>query len=46
LEDYGLPELDTNGNRNLFHPEAWPFLPRSESGMAKGDREWRVKPRD
>ena len=28
LEDHGLPELDTNGNRNLFHPEAWPFLPR------------------
>lgn len=28
LKDYGLQELDANGNRNLFHPEAWPFLPR------------------
>jgi hypothetical protein len=28
LEDYGLNELDANGNRTLFHPDAWPFLPR------------------
>jgi len=28
LEDYGLRELDANRNRNLFHPDAWPFLPR------------------
>jgi hypothetical protein len=28
LEDYGLPELDDNGDRTLFHPDAWPFLPR------------------
>jgi uncharacterized protein len=28
LEDYGLKELDANGNRNLFHPDAWPFLAR------------------
>ena len=28
LEDYGLQELDVDGNRNLFHPDAWPFLPR------------------
>lgn len=27
LEDYGLPELDEHGDRNLFHPEAWPLLP-------------------
>jgi hypothetical protein len=27
LADYGLRELDAAGNRNLFHPEAWPFLP-------------------
>jgi hypothetical protein len=27
LEDYGLRELDAHGNRNLFHPDAWPFLP-------------------
>jgi len=26
LEDYGLKELDANRNRNLFHPDAWPFL--------------------
>ena len=26
LEDYGLKELDADGNRNLFHPDAWPFL--------------------
>jgi len=26
LEDYGLSELDADGNRNLFHPDAWPFL--------------------
>jgi hypothetical protein len=28
LEDYGLRELDAHGNRNLFHPDAWPSLPR------------------
>jgi hypothetical protein len=28
LEDYGLRELDDDGNRNLFHPDAWPILPR------------------
>jgi hypothetical protein len=28
LEDYGLKELDADRNRNLFHPEAWPSLPR------------------
>jgi hypothetical protein len=28
LQDYGLRELDANRNRNLFHPDAWPFLPR------------------
>src|SRR5262249_35912161 len=28
LEDYSLRELDANGNRNLFHPDAWPLLPR------------------
>jgi hypothetical protein len=28
LEDYGLQELDANRNRNLFHPDAWPLLPR------------------
>jgi hypothetical protein len=28
LEDYGLRELDADGNRSLFHPDAWPFLPR------------------
>ncbi len=28
LEDYGLRELDADGNRTLFHPDAWPFLPR------------------
>ena len=28
LEDYSLEELDINRNRNLFHPDAWPFLPR------------------
>jgi hypothetical protein len=28
LEDYGLNELDADGNRNLFHPDAWPLLPR------------------
>jgi hypothetical protein len=28
LEDYGLRELDDHGNRSLFHPDAWPFLPR------------------
>jgi hypothetical protein len=28
LEDYGLRELDADGNRNLFHPDSWPFLPR------------------
>jgi hypothetical protein len=27
LSDYGLLELDENGNRNLFHPDAWPYLP-------------------
>lgn len=27
LDDYGLQELEAYGNRNLFHPEAWPFLP-------------------
>jgi hypothetical protein len=26
LDDYRLPELDADGNRNLFHPDAWPFL--------------------
>lgn len=26
LKDYDLRELDTAGNRNLFHPTAWPFL--------------------
>ena len=28
LEDYNLEELDPNRNRNLFHHDAWPFLPR------------------
>jgi hypothetical protein len=28
LEDYGLRELGAAGNRNLFHPDAWPSLPR------------------
>lgn len=28
LADYGLEELDADKNRNLFHPEAWPFLSR------------------
>jgi hypothetical protein len=28
LQDYLLRELDADGNRNLFHPDAWPFLPR------------------
>jgi hypothetical protein len=28
LEDYGLRELDDDGNRILFHPDAWPSLPR------------------
>ena len=28
LEDYGLRELDDDGNRSLFHPDAWPLLPR------------------
>jgi hypothetical protein len=28
LEEYGLRELDAHGNRSLFHPDAWPFLPR------------------
>jgi len=28
LQDYGLKELDANRNRNLVHPDAWPFLPR------------------
>jgi hypothetical protein len=28
LEDYSLRELDPDGNRVLFHPDAWPFLPR------------------
>jgi len=28
LEDYDLKELDDDGNRSLFHPEAWPLLPR------------------
>ena len=28
LEDYGLEELDADRNRNLFHPDAWPYLPR------------------
>jgi hypothetical protein len=28
LEDHGLRELDAHGNRNLFHPDAWPSLPR------------------
>jgi hypothetical protein len=28
LQDYGLRELDTNGNRSLFHPDAWQFLLR------------------
>jgi hypothetical protein len=27
LDDYRLRELDVDGNRNLFHPDAWPFLP-------------------
>jgi hypothetical protein len=27
LEDYRLSELDADKNRNLFHPDAWPFLP-------------------
>jgi hypothetical protein len=27
LDDYRLQELDAYGNRNLFHPDAWPFLP-------------------
>jgi len=27
LDDYRLQELDAHGNRNLFHPDAWPFLP-------------------
>jgi hypothetical protein len=27
LQDYLLRELDTEGHRNLFHPDAWPFLP-------------------
>lgn len=26
LEEYRLNELDANRNRNLFHPDAWPFL--------------------
>jgi hypothetical protein len=26
LVEYGLTELDGNGCRNLFHPDAWPFL--------------------
>lgn len=28
LQDYGLAELDEDGNRNLFHLDAWPILPR------------------
>lgn len=28
LADYDLEELDADGNRNLFHPDAWPFLLR------------------
>jgi hypothetical protein len=28
LKDYDLRELDDDRNRNLFHPDAWPFLPR------------------
>ncbi len=28
LEDFGLSELDADGNRNVFHPDAWPLLPR------------------
>ncbi len=28
LQDYGLRELDAKRNRNRFHPDAWPFLPR------------------
>jgi len=26
LVDYNLEELDDQGNRNLFHPEAWPYF--------------------
>ncbi len=28
LLDYRLQELGIHGNRNLFHPDAWPFFPR------------------
>ena len=27
LEDYQLEELDEEGNRNLYHPDAWPLIP-------------------
>jgi hypothetical protein len=27
LANYGLQELDENGNRNLFHPNAWLYFP-------------------
>ena len=26
LEEYGLQDLDENGNRNLFHPDVWPYF--------------------
>jgi len=26
LEDYRLPDFDADGNRTLYHPDAWPFF--------------------